>query len=86
MDYLTRPVVYLDSNDFDDEGNIINTDIPKDKPVFIMIQANLTDMLPQTGLQLVYSMQHKRQLTQAILRLMYIIIGLLPQGSDLVWA
>lgn len=40
MDYLTRPVAYLDSKDFDDEGNIINPDIPKDKPVFIMIQAN----------------------------------------------
>lgn len=40
MDYLTRPVVYLDSNDFDDEGNIINPNIPKDKPVFIMFQAN----------------------------------------------
>ena len=39
MDYLTRPVVYLDSNDFDDDGNIVNPDIPKDKPIFIMIQA-----------------------------------------------
>ena len=40
MDYLTRPVVFLYSNDFDDEGNIINPDIPKDKPIFIMIQSN----------------------------------------------
>lgn len=40
MDYLTRPVAYLDGNDFDDEGNIINPDIPKDKPVFMMFQAN----------------------------------------------
>jgi len=36
MDYLTRPVSYLDSNDFDDEGNIINPLIPKDKPIFIV--------------------------------------------------
>ena len=40
MDYLTRPVVYLDSTDFDDEGNIINPLIPTDKPIFIMFQAN----------------------------------------------
>ena len=40
MDYLTRPVVYLDSTDFDDEGNIINPLIPKDKPMFIMLLAN----------------------------------------------
>lgn len=40
MEYLTRPVVYLDSNDFDDEGNIINPLLPKDKPIFIMLQAN----------------------------------------------
>ncbi len=41
MEYMTKPVAYLDSSDFDDEGNIINKDIPQnDKPVFIMIQAN----------------------------------------------
>ncbi len=39
MDYLTRPVAYLDSTDFDDEGNLINSQIP-DLPVFIMFQAN----------------------------------------------
>lgn len=40
MDYLTKPVAYLDTNDFDDNGNIINPMIPKDKPVFIMLQGN----------------------------------------------
>ena len=40
MDYLTNPVAYLDANDFDDSGNLVNTSIPTDKPVFIMIQAN----------------------------------------------
>jgi hypothetical protein len=39
MDYLTRPVAYLDGTDFDDEGNLINPQIP-DLPVFIMFQAN----------------------------------------------
>jgi thiol-disulfide isomerase/thioredoxin len=39
MDYLTRPIAYLDGNDFDDEGNLINPQIP-DLPVFIMFQAN----------------------------------------------
>lgn len=40
MDYLTRPVAYLDTNDFDNDGNLINPLIPSDKPVFIMFQAN----------------------------------------------
>ena len=41
MDYLTKPIAYLDGNDFDDDGNIVNSNILNDnKPVFIMIQAN----------------------------------------------
>lgn len=41
MEYMIKPVAYLDSSDFDDEGNIINKNIPhNDKPVFIMLQAN----------------------------------------------
>jgi thiol-disulfide isomerase/thioredoxin len=41
MEYMIKPVAYLDSSDFDDEGNIINKNIPQnDKPVFIMLQAN----------------------------------------------
>jgi len=38
MEYLPPPVVYLESGDVDQNGNIINERI-KDKPVFIMIQA-----------------------------------------------
>jgi len=41
MEFLTKPVAYLDSSDFDDNGNIINQNIPQDdKPIFILIQAN----------------------------------------------
>lgn len=39
MTYLSTPVAYLVDSDFDSNGNLINPDIPKDKPVFIMIQA-----------------------------------------------
>ena len=41
MDYLTKPISYLDINDFDDNGNIINPMILiGNKPIFIMLQAN----------------------------------------------
>jgi len=40
MDFFTTPVAYLDTNDFDDNGNLINPLIPTTVPVFIMIQAN----------------------------------------------
>jgi len=39
MNYLTRPVSYLDTNDFDENGIITNKDINTNLPVFIMIQA-----------------------------------------------
>jgi thiol-disulfide isomerase/thioredoxin len=39
MKYLNDPVVYLQESDFDENGNLINPNIPKDKPVVIMIQA-----------------------------------------------
>ena len=39
MKYLNRPVYYLQVSDFDNEGNLINPQIPKDIPVVIMIQA-----------------------------------------------
>jgi hypothetical protein len=35
MKYLTRPVVYLENEDFDDDGNILD----KSKPVFILLQS-----------------------------------------------
>lgn len=37
---LEYPVYYLEKSDFNNNGNIINNNIPKDKPVFIMLQAN----------------------------------------------
>lgn len=40
MSYLNHPIAYLVDSDLDQEGNLINPDIPKDKPVIIMIQAN----------------------------------------------
>ena len=39
MSNLYRPVAYLVDTDFDADGNLINAEIPKDKPVFIMVQA-----------------------------------------------
>ena len=40
MEYLTPPVAYLDTNDFDDDGNLINKQLlDSNLPVFIMIQA-----------------------------------------------
>jgi len=40
MKYLNKPVAYLVDTDFDEDGNIINSKIPKDIPVLLMIQAN----------------------------------------------
>ena len=39
MMFLNDPVVYLVDSDFDSSGNLINKDIPNDKPVMVMIQA-----------------------------------------------
>jgi thiol-disulfide isomerase/thioredoxin len=40
MEYLTPPVAYLDTNDFDNDGNLINNQLlSSNLPVFIMIQA-----------------------------------------------
>lgn len=36
---LNGPIAYLQVTDFDDNGNVINPDIPKDKPMIIMLQA-----------------------------------------------
>jgi thiol-disulfide isomerase/thioredoxin len=40
MKYLNKPVGYLTITDFDQNGTLINPDIPKNKIVIIMIQAN----------------------------------------------
>lgn len=39
MLYLNRPIAYLQDWDFDSYGNLINTHIPQDMLVLIMIQA-----------------------------------------------
>jgi thiol-disulfide isomerase/thioredoxin len=39
MQYLNKPVAYLQDFDFDSNGNLINKSIPNNKPVIIMIQA-----------------------------------------------
>lgn len=39
MMYLNKPVYYLTDGDVDSSGNLINPDIPKDIPVFLMLQA-----------------------------------------------
>jgi thiol-disulfide isomerase/thioredoxin len=39
MTYLEYPIQYLELEDFDSDGNIINPNIPKDKTVLIMVQA-----------------------------------------------
>jgi len=40
MKYLNKPVAYLVDSDFDNNGNLVNPEIPKDIPVLIMVQAN----------------------------------------------
>ena len=40
MEYLTPPVAYLDSTDFDDDGNLTNKQLLESNlPIFVMIQA-----------------------------------------------
>lgn len=40
MEYLIPPIAYLDNNDFDNDGNLINKNLlQSNKPIFIMIQA-----------------------------------------------
>jgi thiol-disulfide isomerase/thioredoxin len=40
MLFLNKPVAYLQDEDFDKNGNLINKEIPKNIPTIIMIQAN----------------------------------------------
>ena len=39
LEYLDKPIAYLQDEDFDSEGNLIADGIPKNKPVVVMIQA-----------------------------------------------
>jgi thiol-disulfide isomerase/thioredoxin len=38
--YLNKPIGYLEIDDFDSKGNLINSQIPKNIPVVIMAQAS----------------------------------------------
>lgn len=38
--YLNKPIAYLEDDDFDAQGNLVNNKIPKDIPVVIMFQAS----------------------------------------------
>lgn len=40
MTYLVEPIFYLEKSDFDNNGNIVNSKLKSDKPIFIMIQAS----------------------------------------------
>ena len=40
MSYLYKPVAYLVADDFDTNGKLTNPEIPKDKPVLVMVQSN----------------------------------------------
>jgi len=40
MKHLNYPIFYLNSEDIDSNGKIINRDIPKDLPVLVMIQSS----------------------------------------------
>jgi thiol-disulfide isomerase/thioredoxin len=40
MLYLNTPVHYLQRQDLSSSGDIINTDIPTDKPVVVMVQSS----------------------------------------------
>ena len=40
MSYLYRPIAYLEDHDFDDQGNLVNPQIPENKPVVIMLQSS----------------------------------------------
>jgi thiol-disulfide isomerase/thioredoxin len=37
---LNGPIAFLQLTDFDDNGNVINQEIPKNKPIVIMLQAS----------------------------------------------
>lgn len=37
--YLYKPIAYLEDQDMDNNGFLINPEIPKDKPVIVMVQA-----------------------------------------------
>jgi thiol-disulfide isomerase/thioredoxin len=39
MPHLEKPVAYLTIEDFDDQGNLVNPQIPTDRPVVVFIQA-----------------------------------------------
>lgn len=38
--FLNKPVAYLTDKDIAENGDLINSKIPKNKPVFLMLQAN----------------------------------------------
>jgi thiol-disulfide isomerase/thioredoxin len=38
--YLNRPIAYLEDDDFDADGSLVNPEIPDDLPVVVMLQAN----------------------------------------------
>ena len=40
MSYLNKPIAYLVDSDIDANGDLCNPQIPKDKPVLLMIQAD----------------------------------------------
>ena len=40
MSYLNKPIAYLIDSDIDAKGDLCNPQIPKDKPVLLMIQAD----------------------------------------------
>ena len=39
MMYLNSPIVYLTDSDIDSKGDLINANIPNNKPVMVMVQA-----------------------------------------------
>ena len=39
MEYLNKPVAYLQDQDFDANGNLVNSSIPDNIPVVVMLQA-----------------------------------------------
>lgn len=40
MPHLTYPIAHLENHDFDQRGRLVNSDIPDDIPVVIMVQAS----------------------------------------------
>jgi thiol-disulfide isomerase/thioredoxin len=39
-DFLTNPIAYLESTDYDKDGNLVNADILSGKNIVVMIQAS----------------------------------------------